>query len=445
MARLIRDVPWPVLLLIVGIITPFELSLYLGSVRLPPHRIAILLFIVPATLRLLSGRGIKTTSYDIFFFLYAAWTLGVLIRHEGLAVGGEFGGALALESFGGYIIARAYIRDQRAFQATIRLLFAVLFVLGVVAAAESLSGEQLLRSWLQKITGVYYRLKIEQRLGLTRATTSFEHPILYGTFCASLFAYAWFLSRSTLERGLRSGYVACATYFSLSSAPLLCLMVQMVLITWEKLTRRLPFRAVISIALAVIVYVIVELASNRGAIEAIVLRVTIDAWTAYYRLQIWTYGLENVWNNPLYGIGRNDWTRVWWMSSTSVDAFWLVITMRVGIPAPVLLVLSMVLLLAAVYRGAHRHPSPEIRNLAYAWMISIIALVLVALTVHYWNSIHAYFFMLLGMGGWIADPLRGRVSQAARQPAPMRRMAPVVPAYAGASRPFHAHRLSPVR
>ena len=445
MGQLFKDVPWPVLILVIGIIAPFELSIYAGSIRLPPHRIAILMFIVPATIRLVLGRDIRTTAYDILFFLYATWTVGVLIKHEGLAGGGEFGGALALESFGGYVIARAYIRDQRAFEATIRLLFGVLFVLGSIALLESLSGQMLLRSWLQRLTGAYYRLKIEQRLGLTRATTTFEHPILYGTFCASLFAYAWLLSRSYLGRGLRSGFVAGATFLSLSSAPLLCLMVQMAMIVWEKVTRRLKHRAVISIVLVVVVYIIVELASNRGAIEAIVLRITIDAWTAYYRLQIWTYGLENVWSHPLFGIGRSDWSRVWWMSSSSVDAFWLVIMMRVGIPAPVLLGLSMILLIAGVYRGARRTPSRDVRQLSHAWMISIMALVFVALTVHYWNSIHAYFFMLLGAGGWIADPVRQRAPLAVRQAVPTAAWRPGEPVHVRSARPFHAHRLAAVR
>lgn len=436
LARLVKDVPWPVLILVLGIIAPFELSLYAGSVRLPPHRIAILLCLMPAVVKLVTGRDIRTTVYDVLFLLYAAWTLGVLIKHEGLGSGGEFGGALALECFGGYVIARAYIRDQRAFEATIRLLFGVLLVLGLVALAESLSGQMLLRSWLQRITGTYYRLKIEHRLGLTRATTSFEHPILYGTFCASLFAYAWFMSRTNLTRYVRSGYVAAATYLSLSSAPLLCLMVQMVMIVWEKITRRLQFRATISIVLAMVIYVIVEIASSRSAIEAIVLRITIDAWTAYYRLQIWTYGLENVWDNPLWGIGRSDWTRVWWMNSNSVDAFWLVIMMRVGIPAPVLLGLAILFLLRGVYRGAHRQEACEIRRLSYAWMISILAMVFVALTVHYWNSTHAYFFMLLGAGGWIADPLRARVPEVAPRPALAGRALGRLP------RPFHSHHLA---
>ena len=443
MRRLLKDVPWPVLILVAGIIAPFELSLYAGSVRLPPHRIAILLCVLPAAWKLMLGRGVRLSIYDVLFFCYAAWTLGVLIKHEGLSSGAEFGGALALESFGGYIIARAYIRDQRAFEATIRLLFGVLVVMGLIALAESLVGQQFLRSWLQKVTGTYYRLKIEQRLGLTRATTTFEHPILYGTFCASLFAYAWFLSRSWFQRGWRSSYVAGATFLSLSSAPLLCIIVQMTMIVWEKLTRRLRFRALISIIVAVAIYIIVEITSNRGAIEAIVLRVTIDAWTAYTRIQIWTYGLENVWNNPLWGIGRSDWARVWWMSSNSVDAFWLVIMMRVGIPAPVLLGLSIILLVARVYRGAHRQASFEVRQLSYAWTISILAMVFVALTVHYWNSTHAYFFMLLGAGGWIADPRKLPAPAARRQMVSRLTPVPARPRVASMPRPFHAHALEP--
>jgi hypothetical protein len=445
MPRFLKDVPLPVLCLIIGIIAPFELSLYLGSIRLPPHRIAILLFVVPAVYRLIAQRHLRTTAFDVLFFLYAAWTAGVLIKHEGLGSGGEFGGALALESFGGYAIARAYIRDERSFVATIRLLFGAMFVVGAIALIESVSGELFLRSWLQKLTGVYYRIKIEERLGLTRATAVFEHPILYGTFCASLFSFAWFLSRSYVGKGMCSGIVAGSTFLSLSSAPLLCIMVQFTMIVWEKLSRPLRYRAAITIVLAVITYAIVEIASNRSAIEAIVLRVTIDAWTAYYRLQIWTYGLENVWSHPFFGIGRGDWSRVWWMSSSSVDAFWLVIMMRVGIPAPVLLGLSMILLVWGVYRGTHRNASRAVRDIAYAWMISILALVFVALTVHYWNAIHAYFFMLLGMGGWIADPLARAIPAAARSVTrPVAQPSRLRPQLRPA-RPFHAHRLGTPR
>ncbi len=442
MPRVLRDVPWPVLLLVIGIISPAELSVYVGTVRLPLHRIAILLGVLPAVWKLLAGRGMRMTAFDVMFFMYASWTLGVLIKHEGLGEGGEFGGALALESFGGYVIARAYIRTKAAFKATIGLLLGVLFVLGILALVESVIGQHFLRDWLRKLTGSTYRLRIEERLGLTRAAASFDHPILYGTFCSSLFAYAWFLSRSYTGRMVRGGTVFGATFLSLSSAPLLCIFVQTAMIIWEKLTRRVQFRAMISIIVAVILYIIIELASNRGAIEAIVLRVTIDAWTAYTRIQIWTYGLENVWNNPLWGIGRGEWTRVWWMSSNSVDAFWLVIMMRVGIPAPVLLGLSIILLTRGVYRGAHQQASMELRKLSYAWTISILAMVFVALTVHYWDSTHAYFFMLLGAGGWMADPLRQPLPAARRQIGPRYVAMPTRPLSARAPRPFHAHVLA---
>ena len=44
---------------IIGIIAPYELSLYLGSIRLPPHRIAILLFVLPALFRLITQRQLR--------------------------------------------------------------------------------------------------------------------------------------------------------------------------------------------------------------------------------------------------------------------------------------------------------------------------------------------------------------------------------------------------
>ena len=37
-----------------------------------------------------------------------------------------------------------------------------------------------------------------------------------------------------------------------------------------------------------------------------------------------------------------------------------------------------------------------------------MALALAGFTVHYWDSTHTYLFFLLGMGGWLADPVKAR-------------------------------------
>ena len=65
------------------------------------------------------------------------------------------------------------------------------------------------------------------------------------------------------------------------------------------------------------------------------------------------------------------------------------------------------------------------KEIAIGWTISFLAIAIAGGTVHYWNSLYAYFFFLIGMGGWLADakPLKAvakatagefRVGQAAR-------------------------------
>jgi hypothetical protein len=60
----------------------------------------------------------------------------------------------------------------------------------------------------------------------------------------------------------------------------------------------------------------------------------------------------------------------------------------------------------------------DARRLAMGWMMSLIALSLIGCTVHYWNVLHAYFFFFLGLGGWLADPLRVRAKARKRGAAP---------------------------
>jgi len=152
---------------------------------------------------------------------------------------------------------------------------------------------------------------------------------------------------------------------------------------------------------------------------------TLDSWTGFYRLVIWEYGLENVWANPWVGLGLADWERPSWMASASVDAFWLVVAMRTGIPTFLLMVIAILLLMRGVVKKGTRANDRGIRGFARAWLFSLIALSLAACTVHYWNALYAYFFFFLGLGGFIADPKRVRATASVRKPEP--RAAPRTP------------------
>ncbi len=43
--------------------------------------------------------------------------------------------------------------------------------------------------------------------------------------------------------------------------------------------------------------------------------------------------------------------------------------------------------------------------------MSLLALSLIGCTVHLWNALYTFLFLLIGMGGWIADPRQAQSRQ----------------------------------
>jgi hypothetical protein len=416
MLSILTRTPFPVLVLILGLICPTELSVFVGPLRLPPHRIAILIFVLPALWRILASGKVRIASYDVLFLLFNVWSVGVFLLHAG-SEGIEFGGALALESFGAYVVARAYVRTYDDFRAALRCLFLAVLIVGALAVPESLLGQHFVHDWLYKVTGYAYPTEVEYRLGLARAYSTMDHPILYGTFCASIMALLWFTNDRKPQRALRASAVSCAAFLGLSSAPLLCLFLQGGLMLWEKVTRSIKGRTRLFLIVFGVFYVILEMLTERSAIESIATRITLDPQTAFYRIQIWTYGVDNIMARPFFGLGMGEWERAAWMASATVDAFWLVVPIRVGLPGLALLLAGLVMILRAVHHPRRkRQRSRPARDFAVGWTISLVALCLAALTVHYWNAIHAYFFFFVGLGGFLADPVQARAAAKSRRP-----------------------------
>ena len=425
MWTMLKATPIPVALAILSFACPTEFSLYLGTVRLPVHRIVLIFFMFPALFKLFQPRQMRLSSYDVLFLGYNVWTVAVFCMHLGTADGLQFGGALAVESFGGYIVARAYIRDYAQFRACLMFLIFTMLIVAALAFPEAISGRIIIHDFLFTLTGYYHPTGVETRLGLTRAYSTFDHPILYGSFCASMLSMMWFTGTTWFSRSARAGLVIGCTFLGLSSAPLLVLGLQIAIIGWDKLTRTYQRRVTYTLIGCVIFYFTLDFLSNRPAYVAILTRVTLDPWTAFYRIQIWTYGSVTVENYPWFGIGLNDWERPAWMYSSSVDAFWLLIPMRVGLPATVMLLGGIWMLLRNVHFKRRRPFTRLEKEIAIGWTISFLAIAIAGGTVHYWNSLYAYFFFLIGMGGWLADakPLKAvakavtgefRAGQAAR-------------------------------
>ena len=406
--------PLPVILLIVAFLCPTEFSLYLDGLRLPPHRVVLLLLLPIALWRIALQRGMKLRAFDVLFLAFNAWTVGIFMYHQGDHEGLVYGGSLALEGLGAYLVARAWIRDAALFEATLRTMAIAIAIAATIALPETLLGKNFTHDILRDLTGYVHPTAVETRLHLTRAYGAFDHPIHYGTFCAALLAMFWYAAKSKFSRRKRALFLCLATFLGLSSAPILCLLLQGAMILWEYLTRGTANRTSITLAFLAGLYIAASCVMSRSPINLIATGMTLDAWTGYYRLQIWENGLNTVYGYPWTGIGLADWERPWWMASSTIDAFWLVIAMREGLPAIIFLVGGIVMITRAVAKRGLNNPDIATRRLSRGWIMSLIALCLVGTTVHFWNVLYTFFFFFIGLSGWIADPMRVKVKTKAK-------------------------------
>lgn len=412
-----QKTPLQVKLLILSFLFPTELSLFVAGLRLPPHRVALILLLPAAMMKLASGRGIKMKSYDIIMILFALWTTFVYNYHHGWE-GFVYGGSMALECLGGYMIARAFVRDEAQYRSSVKFLFMAVMAAAAIALLDTITGQYFTHAFLRQFFGGEALPPMQFRGGLARAASVFDHPIHYGTFCAVLLACYWSIEKRTSKSAMRAGAVTFATVLGMSSAPLLSIALQVAMLVWEKLTRTIKKRTPLTLAAIAGLFIGVSLASNRGPIQIIATSFTLDAWTGYYRTQIWEFGLDNVWEKPLFGIGLGEWTRPAWMVSSTVDAYWLVMAMRSGLPGFLLMALPIWLIGRNVVRQSIASRDTSRRLLARGWMISLVALCLVSTTVHLWNVVQCYFFFFIGLGAWMADLARTKQKVPVREAAP---------------------------
>lgn len=286
MTKVLTETPKPVIFLIIAFLCPTEFSLYLDGLRIPPHRLALLALLPIALARLTLQRNLKIRSYDVVFIAFSIWTVAVFMHHQGESDGLVYGGSLALDGLGAYLVARTWIRDTDQFHAVLRTMWYAIAAAALIALPETLFGQTFTHDALQAITGYVHPTAVETRLGLTRAYGTFDHPIHYGTFCATLLAQFWYATTSSRERRKRAALLTVATLLGLSSAPILCLALQTAMLLWERLTRGIPNRTALTLSVLVGLYIGASVVMTRSPVNLIATGMTLDSWTGYYRLQI---------------------------------------------------------------------------------------------------------------------------------------------------------------
>lgn len=398
------NLPLPVVLLLLSFATPPEMSIDLGGLRLSAYRLVVMAMIVPCAWRIASGACGKWQLSDTCFLVHGLWVILALIAYAGIGQGLESGGIYFVEAVGGYWVGRCTIRNAEEFVAVARLMLGVVLTMMVLAFVESVTGIHFIRESSRSILGGPPLPSIEPRLGLHRAFASFDHPILYGIFCASTLGMAVYVpSRrgGLLQKIGRPVVTTLATFFSLSSGAFSALGVQMFFISWDFLTRGIASRWIILGSIISTFWALITMLSNRGPVKVFLTYFTFSPGTGYNRLRIWEYGSAEVLRNPVIGIGLGEWERPTWMVSGSMDNFWLATAVRYGLPAFVTLAAAILCIVFGQVTSLNR--SRHFANCRSAWMVSIIGLSIAACTVHFWNALFCLFCFLVGTGAWMAQ------------------------------------------
>lgn len=409
----LRTLPIQAILYLVVVVLPIRFQV--GSLAMTGLRLYLIALFLPLMINLLRGRYGKIILPDIAFMLYILWTsIALFVNNPNQVV--QSVGSTGVEFLGGYLVGRAYVRTPEAFLSLCKWLILLTLITAPFALVETMTGRPLIIEAIKKLPGLNSVdiVNIEKRMGLERVQAVFAHPIHYGMYCSVAFSMAFVALREQMRTGVRyltSAVIVGSGLLALSSGAMLAMVLQFGLIFWAAIFAKLRWRWWLLVGLFVLSYIVVDLLSNRSPIRVFMSYATFSAHNAYWRGIIFEWGMKSVWAHPIYGIGFHDWVRPWFMHSGSMDNFWLVVAVRYGIPAFVLLAVGYISGLYSVMRRNFEGNS-RLTLIRLAWVFTFLGLSFTLSTVHIWTNIYSFVFFVFGSGVWlISTPSRDDIDQ----------------------------------
>jgi O-antigen ligase len=403
---------WTVILFLFALAIPWIIPL--GPLNLTVYRLVLLALLLPCLFSWIRGSlGFRLLDFALFF--YSIWAAVALFSAHDANAATQTSGIFFIETMGAYLLARRYIRDAASFRGMVLVVTMVVLALSPFALYEWITGDKPILSTLSTIFPTVEVTTMTPRWGFWRVQGPFSHSIEFGLFCTSILALthlAWGHGVSPVSRWFLTASVAGTAFLSMSSAPISCLVFQVVLMGYHWLFRRQKsnLRWILLWSIGAIGFLGAQFGSDQGAVKFFISHFTFDPQTGWYRVAIWDFGSDSVLNHPWLGIGLADWARPRWMASDSVDNLWLLTAMRYGIPAIVLLLGSCIWMMIAVTRATSTDRSIEICRLSY--LICMTTFLFVGATIHFAHAIYAWFMFALGSGAWLLDTTRPKLTRA---------------------------------
>lgn len=394
---------WPAIVVAYAVLLPRELSINIAGAAFYPYRLA-LFAVTPLALVNLLRHPVRLHWIDGVAALASLWTFVALLVHEPLRQAIESGLALSLDFALAYLIGRAALRRADDLRSLFRAVLPGLLIVASILAVEAVIDQHLLRPFLAELRGLAPpEIHREVRLGLYRAAGPFPHPILGGVLLATLLPIAWFVTRSWTLRILGVA-VASAMIFTVSTAAILAYLAcaGLIAVYFAQRWSGLPL-FLVAIVAAFVLLGAITLLSDSGLMSFIGRRLSLSPASGNWRILIWQYAGAEALRYPLFGIGLRDWARPVWMVTDSIDAHFLLWSVRFGLPAGMAVLL--VLLGSAVRLLLNsRMQTEQARRISVGLSFALLAIVFSGFTVSLLEGVAAWMVMLSGMAVTLGTP-----------------------------------------
>ncbi len=387
-------------LYIYSLFIPLEAFIKLGSLRLEPYRV---LLIIGFLAWIKQGKSDDMHIILVRFVFFSA--LSLLVNH-GIGVAIPSGGILYLETCISYMLGVMYVRNRSDHEKYFKMLSQLYMLIAIPAFIEFTTGNKIIHSLFEKMTGhveLNHELYTEAyiRLGFTRTTATFSHPILYAISAAAIVPVIMAINKNNKKRFFASlislsGLIA-AMITAVTSAAILGLILQEVFKKWYRIRDKIGnLRQVItnSIYFSMIV---IQFASNRGLITFLAMNMTLDRGTAYYRILQWEFTADDIADHLFFGLGYNSFTHPAWFLP-SIDSYWLLNMLQFGLFSQLALLYFFIKLLIKTFMRSNIQENLE---LLLAYRVLLISVMFLGLTVDFFDRMQPMLYFILGTASWL--------------------------------------------
>jgi O-antigen ligase len=398
--------PLALKVLAVSILLPDEVGFEVSGLRFSAARV-ILLVLTPVllirfALRLAAGRYRFVWS-DLLALLTGFWMLVALANMDGVQSALNHGGPIALEFCIGYMAARFLLAEHGQAVSFINFLCWAIAVVGLLGLSDTLTHSFFVHDVTRGLTGGRIFLDAGDRLGLIRAASTHEHPILFGFTCSVGLLLA--ISMPIRARGFAILACALGAFLALSSGPIQGALLGFSLLMYNRVMAGIRFRwaSLIGLTSAGIIMVFTFVENPLGYVFR---HLVFDTESGYFRLFIWQQGSAAVATSPWFGLG---WvTPEYYEVPITVDNMWLVWALTFGIPGSLLLALSILGAASLPTNGSRASLTGAESKLGTSLSILIFVILFVGLTVDFYGNAWILIPVLAGIRAHLGE--LGRVS-----------------------------------